>query len=57
MARRVFVTCAPDILYLKDNDGDGVADERQVVLTGFNTTRTPQIRVSHPTLGSTGKSM
>ena len=34
----VFVTCAPDILYLKDNDGDGVADERQVVLTGFNTT-------------------
>ncbi len=51
----VFVTCAPDILYLKDNDGDGVADERRVVLTGFNTTKTPQIRVSHPTLGLDGK--
>jgi putative membrane-bound dehydrogenase-like protein len=51
----VFVTCAPDILYLKDNDGDGVADERRVVLTGFSTTRTAQIRVSHPTLGLDGK--
>ncbi|MGB2714839.1 MAG: PVC-type heme-binding CxxCH protein [Vicinamibacterales bacterium] len=47
----VFVTCAPDILYLKDTTGDGVADERRVVLTGFETTKTPQIRVSHPTLG------
>jgi putative membrane-bound dehydrogenase-like protein len=47
----VFVTCAPDLLYLKDTNGDGVADERRVVLTGFDTTRTPQIRFSHPTLG------
>ena len=47
----VFVTCAPDILYLKDTNGDGVADERRIVLTGFETTKTPQIRVSHPTLG------
>lgn len=47
----VFVTCAPDILYFKDTNGDGVADERRVVLTGFETTKTPQIRVSHPTLG------
>jgi putative membrane-bound dehydrogenase-like protein len=47
----VFVSCAPDLLYLKDTNGDGVADERTVVLTGFDTTRTPQIRFSHPTLG------
>ncbi|MCX6955007.1 MAG: c-type cytochrome [Verrucomicrobia bacterium] len=50
----VFVTCAPDILYLKDNDGDGVADERRVVLTGFDTSRTSQLRVSSPTLGRDG---
>jgi putative membrane-bound dehydrogenase-like protein len=31
----VLVTAAPDIVFLKDNDGDGVADERRVVLTGF----------------------
>ena len=47
----VFVSCAPDLLYFKDTDGDGVADERRVILTGFDTTRTPQIRFSHPTLG------
>jgi putative membrane-bound dehydrogenase-like protein len=51
----VFVTAAPDILYLKDTDGNGVADERRVVLTGFDTTKTAQLRVSHPTLGFDGK--
>ena len=50
-----FVTAAPDILYLKDNDGDGVADEKRVVLTGFDMTKTAQIRVSHPTFGPDGK--
>src|SRR5690606_24962500 len=50
----VFVTVAPDLLYLRDTDGDGVADERRVVLTGFNATRTAQIRFSHPTLGPDG---
>ena len=35
----VFVSCAPDLLYLKDTNGDGVADERRVVLTGFDATR------------------
>ncbi|MGH9307921.1 MAG: PVC-type heme-binding CxxCH protein [Vicinamibacterales bacterium] len=50
----VFVTMAPDLLYLKDTTGDGVADERRVVLTGFNTSRTAQIRFSHPTLGPDG---
>ena len=50
----VFVTVAPDLLYLKDTDGDGIADLRRVVLTGFNATRTAQIRFSHPTLGPDG---
>src|SRR5262245_36620457 len=31
----VLVTAAPDIWFLRDADGDGVADERRVVLTGF----------------------
>jgi len=30
-----FVCAAPDLLYLKDTDGDGSADERRVVFTGF----------------------
>src|SRR5687767_12875738 len=38
----LFVTAAPDILYLKDTDGNGVADERRVVLTGFDMTKTAQ---------------
>ncbi|MDB5320091.1 MAG: cytochrome c [Phycisphaerales bacterium] len=33
----VFVGCTPDILYFKDTDGDGKADERRVVFTGFGT--------------------
>lgn len=31
----VFVTAPPDLLYLKDTTGDGKADQREVVLTGF----------------------
>jgi putative membrane-bound dehydrogenase-like protein len=31
----VFIGNAPDILYCKDTDGDGVADESRVVFTGF----------------------
>jgi putative membrane-bound dehydrogenase-like protein len=31
----VFVGSVPDLLYLKDTDGDGKADVRRVVLTGF----------------------
>ncbi len=50
----VFVTVAPDLLYLKDTDDDGIADERRVALTGFNANRTAQIRFSHPTLGPDG---
>ena len=31
----VFVAATPDVWYLKDHDGDGKADERRRVLTGF----------------------
>lgn len=50
----IFVTCAPDIFYLKDTDGDGKADLRKVVLTGFHIKSTTQLRVSHPKLGLDG---
>lgn len=50
----LIVTCAPDVLFLKDTDGDGVADERRVLLTGFDTSATTQLRVSHPILGPDG---
>lgn len=50
----VFVTCAPDIYYLKDTHGNDRADLRKVVLTGFDDTTTTQLRVSHPTLGLDG---
>ena len=33
----LFVGDAPNLLYLKDTDGDGRADLRKVVLTGFGT--------------------
>jgi putative membrane-bound dehydrogenase-like protein len=32
----VFIGNAPDILYCKDRDGDGDADEQRVVFTGFS---------------------
>ena len=35
----VYVGSAPDLLYLKDTDGDGKADVRRVVFTGFGTDR------------------
>jgi putative membrane-bound dehydrogenase-like protein len=41
----VLVTAAPDIWFLKDNDGDGVADEKRKVLTGF-TEGNQQLRVN-----------
>ncbi len=33
----LFVGDAPDILWLKDSDGDGVADEHRKIFTGFGT--------------------
>ena len=44
------VTAAPHILFLKDTDGDGKADVREVLYEGF-TAGNPQLRVSHPALG------
>ena len=35
----VYVGSPPDLLYLKDTDGDGKADVRRVVLTGFGSDR------------------
>ena len=32
----VIVTCAPDILFLKDTDGDDVADVREIILQGVD---------------------
>lgn len=49
-----FVTSAPDVYYLKDTTGDGRADLRKVVLTGYMTNSTTQLRVAHPTLGLDG---
>jgi putative membrane-bound dehydrogenase-like protein len=46
----LIVTCAPDVLFLRDTDGDSEADERRVLFTGFATSGSTQLRVSHPTL-------
>ncbi|MPY88800.1 MAG: c-type cytochrome [Luteitalea sp.] len=47
----VFASCAPDLLYLKDTNGDGRADIHKAVLTGFSVDKTAATRFSHPTLG------
>jgi len=44
------VTAAPDIWFLKDTDGDGRADVKEKLFTGFKEGN-PQLRVNHPTLG------
>jgi putative membrane-bound dehydrogenase-like protein len=49
----VVVTAAPHIVYLRDTDGDGKADKREVLYEGF-AAENPQLRVSHPTLGIDG---
>jgi putative membrane-bound dehydrogenase-like protein len=46
----VLVTAAPDVLYFEDTDGDGRADVRKVVLTGFARTN-PQHAVNTPIYG------
>src|SRR6185295_17737476 len=33
----VIVTCAPDIAFLADRDGDGVPEARELLFTGFRT--------------------
>jgi putative membrane-bound dehydrogenase-like protein len=36
----LFIGATPDLLYFKDTDGDGVADRRNVVFTGFGNATT-----------------
>jgi putative membrane-bound dehydrogenase-like protein len=50
----VYITDAPDLLFLRDTDGDGRADTREAVLTGFSEGGSTQLRVSHPTFGPDG---
>jgi putative membrane-bound dehydrogenase-like protein len=46
----ILVTDAPDVLYLEDSDGDGKADIKKTVLTGFPLTN-PQHTVNTPVYG------
>ena len=46
----VLVTDAPDVIYLEDRDGDGQADSREVVLTGFALSN-PQHNFNNPLYG------
>lgn len=46
----ILVTDAPDVVFLEDTDGDGSADVRRVVLTGFPFNN-PQHTVSSPYYG------
>jgi putative membrane-bound dehydrogenase-like protein len=48
------VTMAPQIVFLRDTDGDGKADKREPLYEGF-TAQNPQLRVSHPQLGLDGR--
>lgn len=50
----VYVAAAPDILYLKDEDGDGRADRREVVFTGFGI-KNQQAMVNNLIWGLDGK--
>ena len=46
----ILVTAAPDLIYLEDSDGDGHADVRETVLTGFAFSN-PQHTVNLPLYG------
>jgi len=46
----VLVTAAPDLWRLRDRDGDGVSDEREVLFTGFGQGN-QQLRVNGQTWG------
>lgn len=46
----ILVTSPPDLIYFEDVNGDGKADIREVVLTGFAKTN-PQHAVNHPVFG------
>lgn len=42
----LFVGDAPDLLYLKDTDGDGQADTRKVIFTGFGKDRAGEAQLN-----------
>jgi len=44
------VTCAPDIVFLADRDGDGTAEVRETLFTGFSAGEL-WTRISNPRLG------
>src|SRR5205823_4545938 len=46
----LIVTSAPDILYMKDTEGDGKADIRKVLYTGFPKSN-HESRITNPRLG------
>jgi len=46
----VLVTAAPDVFYVEDTDGDGLADVRKTLFTGFGQGN-QQHRVNHPRWG------
>src|ERR1700730_9872458 len=50
----LIVTTAPEILYLKDTNGDGKADIRQVLYTGFRL-QNPQHRIATLRIGAQGR--
>jgi putative membrane-bound dehydrogenase-like protein len=50
----LIVTCAPDIFFFRDTDGNGKADLKEVILTGFATNLTTQLRANTPALAPDG---
>lgn len=50
----VIVTAAPDVWWLADTNGDHQADVRTLLLTGFATNASSQLRANDPTLGPDG---
>jgi hypothetical protein len=50
----VIVTASPDVFWFQDTDGDGKADVKEVLLEGFDTSSTSQLRANDPTLGLDG---
>ena len=50
----VIVTASPDVFWLRDTNGDGRADVKEILLTGFDTNSTSQLRANDPTLGPDG---
>ncbi|WP_138484700.1 PVC-type heme-binding CxxCH protein [Dyadobacter bucti] len=46
----IMITDAPNVLYLEDTDGDGKADVRDTLLTGFSLSN-PHVNVNNPVYG------